>query len=70
MITHANSPITFGHGYDFDTRRILTLPGEIATQAENIVTRNGRTTMGRQLVQLAVVLGFISELAVLFVALG
>ena len=70
MIIHASSPFSFGHGSDFDTRRILTLPGDAVAHAENIITRNGRTTVGRQLVQAVVVLGFVSELAVLFMVLG
>ena len=70
MIIHANSPLHFGHGYEFDSRRILTLPGDVAAQAEAVITRNGRASLRQQLVQAALVLGLISELFVVFVGLG
>ena len=48
----------------------MTLPGEVVAGAETIVTNNGRTTVRAQLLQTALLLGFVSELFVVFVALG
>ena len=70
MSIHANTVNDFGHGFGLDTHRVLTLPGEVVAQAEGIVTNNGRTTVGAQLLQTALVLGFVSELFVVFLALG
>jgi len=70
MSIHANTVIDFGHGFGFDSHRVMTVPGEIAERAGGIITNNGRTTVRSQLWQTALLLGFVSELFVVFVALG
>jgi len=70
MSVHANTAFDFGSGFGFEAPRVLTLPGEMAGHAEAVITNNGSATLGKQVLQTALLIGFVSELLMVFVALG
>ncbi|MEI6557710.1 MAG: hypothetical protein WCO00_04825 [Rhodospirillaceae bacterium] len=70
MSIHANAAVHYGHGFGFEPHRVTTLPDQVAAEARSIVTNNGRTTVRKQLMQAALLIGFVSELFVLFIAFG
>lgn len=70
MSGHANSAIHFGPAFGFETDGVLALPGRIVERAETIITNNGRASCRGQYLRTAVLIGFVSELFAVFVALG
>lgn len=70
MATHADMDFHFGPAFAFETRRVLELPARVAERADAVITDNGRVSLRRQLIETGLVIGVVSELVFLFVALG
>ena len=70
MRVQANQAIHYGHGFGFGAHGATFIPEDAIDQAKRVVTNQGRTTVRRQIFEAAVFLAFVSELVVVFVAMG
>ncbi|MEI8396345.1 MAG: hypothetical protein WCF85_16545 [Rhodospirillaceae bacterium] len=70
MRVQTNQAIHFGQAFDFNDYGRAFNPGELVGKASRVVTRNGRTTVRKQLFETLVVVAFVAELAVMFSVIG
>ena len=59
-----------GQAFTFVSPVTSSFPGEIIDRAAGVVTNNGKTTVHKQLLEAAVLIAFVAELAGVFLVLG
>ena len=71
MRAHSHNALSFHTpAFNMDFRAPALSPKEMVRQAAGVITNDGKTTVRRQLLELAVLVAFVAEMGVIFYLLG